>query len=145
MSTLMFVALLAVGLGFLARTLYRRFTILLKVVPLARFDRVPDRINAVVQYVFGQKKFVVGEQPLHGDKPAGWMHFFIFWGFTILAIQVVHMFVRGFVPDFHLPGLSVNLLGGPYLLLKDLIQLIVLGAICMALYPCMVSHPARFF
>ena len=145
MSTLIFVALLAAGLGFLARTLYRRFAILLKVTPVARFDRIPERINAVVQYAFGQKKFVVGEQPLRGDKPAGWMHFFIFWGFTILAIQVIHMFARGFIPDFHLPGLSVNLLGGPYLLLKDLIQIAVLGAIGMAGYRWIVSHPPRLF
>src|SRR6516162_1296636 len=114
MSMLIFTAVLAVGLGVLARTLYRRFTVLLKVVPVARFDRIAERIQAVLEYVLGQRKFVVGEQPLRGDKPAGWMHFFIFWGFTILGIQVVHMFVRGFVPDFHLPGLTVNLLGGPY-------------------------------
>jgi hypothetical protein len=145
MSTLIFTALLAVGLGFLARTLYRRFAVLLKVTPVPRFDRIPERLNAVAQYVLGQKKFVVGEQPLPGDKAAGWMHFFIFWGFTILAVQVVHMFARGFFPDFHLPGLSVHLLGGPYLLLKDLIQIIVLGAIGMALYRWIVSHPARLY
>src|SRR5215470_1823649 len=145
MNALIFAAVLVVALAILSRTLYRRFTVLLKVAPVARFDRIPDRVNAVIQYVFGQKKFVVGEQPLPGDKPAGWMHFFIFWGFTVLAIQVIHMFVRGFVPDFRLPGLSVNLLGGPYLLLKDLIQLVVLGAIGMALYRWMVSHPARLF
>ena len=73
------------------------------------------------------------------------MHFFIFWGFTILAIQVVHMFARGFFPDFHLPLLSADLLGGPYLLLKDLIQVVVLGAIGMALYRWVVSHPPRLF
>jgi Fe-S oxidoreductase len=145
MSTLIFVVLLAAGLGFLARTLYRRFAMLLRVAPVARFDRVPERITAVVQYVFGQKKFVVGEQPLPGDKPAGWMHFFIFWGFTILAIQVIHMFARGFIPGFRLPGLSVDLLGGPYLLLKDLIQVVVLGAIAMAAYRWVVSHPPRLF
>ncbi len=77
--------------------------------------------------MLGQKKFVVGEQPLKGDRAAGWMHFFIFWGFTILGVQVIHMFVRGFFPGFHLPGLSVDLLGGPYLLLKDIIQVLVLG------------------
>ncbi len=145
MSMLIFAVVLAVGLGILARTLYRRFVVLLKVVPVARFDRIGERIEAVLAYVLGQKKFVVGEQPLRGDKPAGWMHFFIFWGFTILGVQVVHMFVRGFVPDFHLPGLTVNLLGGPYLLLKDLIQVVVLGAIVMALYRWLVSHPARLF
>jgi Fe-S oxidoreductase len=145
MSTLIFVVLLAIGLGYLARTLYRRTMVLLKVTPEARFDRIPERINAVIQYVFGQKKFIVGEQPLPGDKPAGWMHFFIFWGFTVLAIQVIHMFARGFVPGFHLPGLTVDLLGGPYLLLKDVIQLVVLAAISMALYRWIVSHPPRLF
>ena len=73
------------------------------------------------------------------------MHFFIFWGFTILGVQVVHMFARGFIPGFTLPGLSVDLLGGPYLLLKDLIQVVVLGAIGMALYRWLVSHPARLY
>jgi Fe-S oxidoreductase len=145
MSTLIFTGLLAIGLGLLARTLYRRTAVLLKMAPVPRFDRIPDRVNAVVQYVLGQKKFVVGEQPLKGDKPAGWMHFFIFWGFTILGVQVVHMFARGFFPDFHLPGLSVYLLGGPYLLLKDLIQVAVLGAVGMAMYRWLVSHPPRLF
>jgi Fe-S oxidoreductase len=145
MSTLIFAAVLAIAGGYLARTLYRRFSVLTKVTAVPRFDRIPERLNAVAQYVLGQKKFIVGEQPLKGDRAAGWMHFFIFWGFTILGVQVIHMFVRGFFPGFTLPGLSVHLLGGPYLLLKDVIQLIVLGAIGMALVRWLVSHPARLF
>ena len=145
MSTLIFAVVLVVALGFLGRTLYRRFAVLTKVAPVPRFDRIGERINAVLQYVLGQKKFVVGEQPLRGDRAAGWMHFFIFWGFTILGVQVVHMFVRGFLPGFHLPGLSVDLLGGPYLLLKDVIQLVVLVAIAMALTRWLIIHPARLY
>lgn len=145
MSMLIFAAILAIAGGYLARTLYRRFAVLTRVTAVPRFDRIPERINAVAQYVLGQKKFIVGEQPLKGDRAAGWMHFFIFWGFTILGLQVVHMFVRGFFPGFTLPGLSVNLLGGPYLLLKDIIQLVVLGAIGMALVRWLVSHPPRLF
>jgi Fe-S oxidoreductase len=142
---LIFAVILAVAGGYLARTLYRRYAVLTKVAPVARFDRLAERVNAVVQYVLGQKKFIIGEQPLKGDKAAGWMHFFIFWGFTILGVQVVHMFVRGFFPGFTIPGLSVDLLGGPYLLLKDAIQLVVLGAIGMALVRWLVSHPPRLF
>ncbi len=139
MSTLIFLLMVAVGLGYFGRTMYRRVAVLTKVQGVPRFDRVPDRIRAVLVYAFGQKKFVVGEQP------AGWMHFFIFWGFTILAIQVVHMFARGVIDDFTLPGFSVRLLGGPYLLLKDITQAVVLGAIGVALYRWLVSHPARLY
>ncbi len=144
MSTLIFALCIAVAVGFLGRTLSRRFKVLTKVVPVPRFDRIPERIQAVMVYALGQKKFVTAEQPKK-DKGAGWMHFFIFWGFSILAVQVIHMFVRGFVPGFTLPLLSVDLLGGPYLLLKDLIQVIVLAAISYALYRWLVSHPARLY
>ena len=144
MSTLIFSLLIVVAFGFLARTLYRRFTVLTKTAPVDRFDRIPERVKAVLVYAFGQRKFVSPQQPPN-DRWAGWMHFFIFWGFTILAIQVIQMFARGFVPGFHLPLLSVGMLGGPYLLLKDLIQLVVLGAVGMAIYRWMVSHPPRLF
>lgn len=144
MSTLIFSALIVVALGVLARTLYRRFVVLTKVSYVERFSDIAERIKAVFVYAFGQKKFVSPTQPKN-DKAAGWMHFFIFWGFTILAIQVIHMFGRGFVDGFTLPGLSVGLLGGPYLLLKDIIQLIVLGAVSVAMYRWLVSHPPRLF
>ncbi len=145
MSTLIFALILGLGIGYFVRTLYRRTMVLTRVAGVARFDRLPERLNAVLQYVLGQKKFIVGSQPLRGDRAAGWMHVAIFWGFTVLAIQVVHMFVRGFVPDFHLPGLSVAHLGGPYLLLKDLIQLIVLVAIGVALVRWLATHPPRLY
>lgn len=144
MSTLIFALCIAVAVGFLGRTLSRRFKVLTKVVPVPRFDRIPERIQAVMVYALGQKKFVTAEQPKK-DKGAGWMHFFIFWGFSILAVQVIHMFVRGFVPGFTLPLLSVDLLGGPYLLLKDVTQVIVLVAISYAFYRWLVSHPARLY
>src|SRR5215468_5817065 len=106
MNTLIFAAVLVVALAILSRTLYRRFTVLLKVAPVARFDRIPDRVNAVVQYAFGQKKFVVGEQPLPGDEPAGWTLYLRVWAFPFLASQVIHRFVRAVVPDFGLQGPS---------------------------------------
>jgi Fe-S oxidoreductase len=139
MNTLLFLLVLVAALGVFGRTLYRRFMVLTKVRPVARFDRIGERINAVLVYAFGQKKFVVGEQP------AGWMHVFIFWGFTILGVQVLHMFVRGFVDEFTLPGLSVGLLGGPYLLIKDFMEVTVIGAIGLAMYRWLVSHPARLY
>ncbi len=144
MSTLIFLLCIAVALGVLGRTLYRRFVVLTKVVNVPRFDEIPERIKAVFVYALGQKKFVSPDQPKH-DKGAGWMHFFIFWGFSILAVQVIHMFGRGFFPGFTLPGLSIDLLGGPYGLLKDFIQIAVLVSISYAFYRWLVTHPKRLY
>jgi Fe-S oxidoreductase len=148
MSTLVFSVLIIVALGFFGRTIYRRFMVLLRVTPVPRFDHVAERIKAVLVYALGQKKFVQREprpETRISEQAAGWMHFFIFWGFTILAIQVLTMFGRGFVPDFYVPLFSPGLLGGPYLLLKDVMEVMVLGAVSVALYRWGVSHPARLY
>jgi len=148
MSTLFFSLLIIVALGLFGRTVYRRFGVLLKVAPADRFDNIPERIKAVLVYAFGQKKFVQRE-PRPGtrisEQAAGWMHFFIFWGFTILAIQVLTMFGRGFIDDFYVPLFSPGLLGGPYLLLKDIMEVLVLGAIGTAAFRWAVSHPQRLY
>ncbi len=148
MSALVFSVVIIVALGYFARTIYRRFGMLLKVASVPRFDNIPERIKAVVVYALGQKKFVQREpRPATriSEQQAGWMHFFIFWGFSILAIQVITMFVRGFVPDFYLPLFTPGLLGGPYLLLKDIMQVAVLAAIGVAFYRWGVTHPARLY
>ncbi|MFI5395630.1 MAG: (Fe-S)-binding protein [Candidatus Binatia bacterium] len=148
MSTLIFSVFVIAALGYFGRTIYRRFGVLLKVTPVNRFDDIPARIKAVLVYAFGQKKFVQREprpETRISEQSAGWMHFFIFWGFSILAIQVITMFARGFVDDFYLPLLSPRWFGGPYLLLKDIMEVAVLGAISVALYRWGVSHPKRLY
>ena len=148
MSTLIFTLIILVGLGYFGRTMYGRIGVLLKVTPVDRFDRIPERIKAVLVYALGQKKFIQREprpDTALSEQTAGWMHFFIFWGFTILAIQVLTMFGRGFSDDFYLPLFSPHLLGGPYLFLKDIMEVAVLGAISVALYRWGVSHPKRLY
>src|SRR5262249_37162570 len=104
--------------------------------------------QAVLVYAVGQKKFVRPEAARQGEAVAGWMHFFIFWGFTILGIQVIHMFGRMFVPGFTLPFLSVDSiipLGGPYLLVKDIFQALVLISIGVAFTRWLVTRPKRLY
>jgi len=148
MSTLIFVLLIIVALGYFGRTMYRRIGVLFKVTPVDRFDRIPERIKALLVYALAQKKFIQREprpDTALSEQTAGWMHFFIFWGFAILAIEALTMFGRGFSDDFHLPLLSPHLLGGPYLLLKDIMAVAVLVAIGVALYRWGVSHPKRLY
>src|SRR3954452_11639319 len=130
------------ALGYFANTLYRRFQVLRLVRWTDLFDRIPDRIRALIEYGFGQKKFVIDKQ----DPGPSWMHFFIFWGFMILAVRVVTAFGQGwFGLDFHLPLLGARQLGGPYLLLKDLIELLVLCSISYALIRWLITHPPRLY
>ena len=148
MSSLVFAILILIAGVVFCRTMYRRVAVLFKAAPIDLFDDIPQRIQNVLIYVFGQKKFVQREprpDTKLSEQTAGWMHFFIFWGFMILAIQVIHMFARGFIDEFYLPLMTPDLLGGPYLLAKDIIEVFVLGAIAVALYRWGVSHPARLY
>ncbi len=90
-------------------------------------------------YGFAQRKFFTGEQP------AGWLHIVVFWGFCVLLFQVVTMFVRGWVPDFQVPVLSSELLRGPYALLKDIFELVVMIAVTIALIRWTITRPGRLF
>ena len=139
MSSILFLLVVLGGLGFFVYTLYDRFRLLLAAKPVDRFDRIGERIKAVMVYAFGQKKFVVGEQP------AGWMHVLIFWGFMILGVQVVTMFGRGFSEHFFVPGFGPGQLGGPFFVVRDLMEVLVMGAVSVAIYRWIVSHPPRLF
>ena len=148
LNTVAFALALTVGLGIFIRQIAGRFNLLRAASGTLTLDRIPERIRAVLVYAFGQKKFVRPEAARQGEAVAGWMHFFIFWGFTLLGAQVIHMFGRMFVPTFTLPFLSVDSiipLGGPYLLIKDVFQLLVLLAIATAFTRWLVTRPKRLY
>jgi Fe-S oxidoreductase len=147
-NAVLFALVLTAGLGIFIRQIWGRFNLLRSATGAFKLDRIPERVNAVLVYAFGQKKFVRPEVVRQGEAVAGWMHFFIFWGFTILGVQVIHMFARMFVPEFTLPFFSVDSiipLGGPYLLLKDVFQLLVLISIGVAFTRWLVTRPKRLY
>ena len=132
-----------VFLGFFFYQLWRRFQLLRSAAPVSRFDRIPDRIRAVLVNAFGQKKFVRTNPG--AERSAGWMHFFIFWGFMVLGIQILTMFGRGYSDSFVVPGFSLNLLGGPYLLLRDVMEVAVLIGVGIALVRWGIIHAPRLY
>ena len=137
-STAIILSLMVLGsVGWFLRTLHSRWLLLRAAKPADRFDQMPVRLKNVLVYALGQKKFLQGEQP------AGLMHAVIFWGFVIISLETVTLFGQGFDPRFHVPGFTFDLLGGPYLFLKDLVVTCVFGAVSVALYRWTVSHPER--
>jgi Fe-S oxidoreductase len=144
-SAILFTLCLAAALGLFFYQLWGRFNLLRAARPAALFDRVADRVQAVLVYAFGQKKFIRPEVGIVHERTAGWMHFFIFWGFVVLGLQITTMFGRAYSEHFYVPGFSPSLLGGPYMLLRDLLELVVLFWIGVAFARWLVLKPARLF
>src|SRR5579885_895614 len=125
-TAILFTLCMAVAVGVFFYQLWRRFQLLRSAAPVSRFDRIPERIRTVLVYAFGQRKFV--RRNPGAERSAGWMHFFIFWGFFVLSIQIITMFGRIYSDSFVVPGFSIDLLGGPYMLLRDCFEVAVLLA-----------------
>ena len=106
MSHIAFPIVWAIGLIVFAAIIAGRARLLLAAQPAGRLDRIPERLWRAVVYGLGQQKF------LAGDQPAGIMHALIFWGFLVLMIQVITLFVRAFDADWSLPGFGENELLG---------------------------------
>ena len=81
MTGVLFTLCILAALGVFFYQLWRRFELLRSAAPVSRFDHIPERIRAVLVYAFGQKKFVRSNPG--AERSAGWMHFFIFWGFLV--------------------------------------------------------------
>ncbi|HZO80581.1 MAG TPA: (Fe-S)-binding protein [Candidatus Binataceae bacterium] len=140
---IIFTLCILASVGVFFYQLWRRFLLLLSAEPASRFDRIPERVRAVIVWAFGQRKFV--RRNSGAERSAGWMHFFIFWGFFILAVQILTMFGRAYSDSFVIPGFSLNLLGGPYLLLRDLTEVAVLIAVGVGLVRWGITHAPRLY
>ena len=137
MSPIIWSLVLLAYLALFGWQVFRRLRVLFKVRSAARFDRIGERITKTLVYAFGQLKFFRGEQP------AGIIHALVFWGFLVLGAQVMTMFLRGWAPEAHLPLLGPELLGGPYMLVRDLMEAIVLVCALVLLARWLVTHPPR--
>ena len=60
-----------------------------------RFDRIPERISAVLRYAFAQEKMAY-------YQPAGIAHKLIFVGFMVLLFRTLVLWGRGFDPTWNL-------------------------------------------
>lgn len=97
-------------------------------------NRLPERMKDVLVKGFGQTLVI--------REPSGWFHFFIFWGFWILAFGTTEGLIRGLFPGHF----TFAFLGPIYSFMNssmDLIAAIVMFAIVMALYRRFVVKPKR--
>src|SRR5262245_65288225 len=125
-TAIAFTLVLAAALGLFFYQVWGRFNLLRAATGEITVDRIGDRIRAVLTIALGQKKFIRPDVAIVNETFAGWIHFFVFWGFTILGLQVVTMFGRAYSDSFYVPLFSPSLLGGPYMLVRDFFEAVVL-------------------
>jgi Fe-S oxidoreductase len=102
--------------------------------PDNRIDRPGDRVLRVIRIALGQSKLL--REPF-----AGWLHFFIFWGFIILLTAVAESIGEGLCPGF-----SFSFLGPAYpplAFLQDLVGLLVVIAVIVSVLRRLIAPPKR--
>ena len=129
------------ALGVFVYVAYKLYKILRLGTHEDRFDRIGERIQAVLVFVFGQKKVI--------QEPAGYGHFIIFWGFIFITIGTVESLMKGIYEPFSykliLEAIAHPLgwLYGPLSFAQDLFGFAVLVAIIVAFHRRYILKPAR--
>ncbi|MBW2392306.1 MAG: hypothetical protein JRE83_03125, partial [Deltaproteobacteria bacterium] len=134
-ANILFILIFVAANGFFIFTAYKLYRILRLGKPEDRFDRTTERIKSVVTFVLGQRRVI--------REPAGWGHFFIFWGFIIITIGSIETFGVGIYHGFAYWKILGKGLTSLLYLLQDLFCAAVVVALCVALYRRFVAKPER--
>ncbi|HET8577458.1 MAG TPA: (Fe-S)-binding protein [Methylomirabilota bacterium] len=129
-----FYALIAVAVFLFARRAIFLIRLMRTGRPVARWDKIPARLLAVLVNVLGQARLVLG------DFWPGIMHATIFWGFIILTLGSIEFFGKGITERFSLPLLSDT---PGYLILQDTFSVAVIAAVAYAAFRRLVTKPRR--
>ena len=105
-----------------------------------RADRLGERLAGVGRFVFGQQRM-----PRY--FAAGWAHILVFFGFLVLLLNSIMLWVRGFTTagpaaDLWLFGLDQPL-GMAYALLRDLFTVLVLLGVLVFFYNRAIARLPR--
>ncbi|MFH1747109.1 MAG: (Fe-S)-binding protein [Planctomycetota bacterium] len=122
MSWIAMTVILVVSLATFAVSAWKRWRLMLIAeAPAKRADRVGERIRAVLLYMFGQQRM-----PRY--FAAGWAHIIVFFGFMVLLLNTIILWVRGYVADFDFWGVFGldSPLGIVYAFARDIFTLLVI-------------------
>ena len=135
MSIFAFICLLIVSFGFFTCSLNSRIRLIKTGTKRdIRKGSVSQRLKNVFVIAFGHTKLL-------RDKPAGILHFFIFWGFILFLFSVAESIGQGFYKRF-----SFGFLGYIYSIITvtvDIFGILVIISVLCALYRRFIERIAR--
>ncbi|MFN9202740.1 MAG: (Fe-S)-binding protein [Gemmatimonas sp.] len=137
LSNFVFAAILAVALGFFARSAQRLVRWLKLAKPEVRTDRPDVRTRNFLLIGLGQSKIL--REPL-----GGMMHALVFWGFCVLGLGTVEIMIQGLYTPFTWDVLLPRFLYVPYVFSQEVFAVFVLIPVAYLLYRRLVIKPKRF-
>ncbi len=134
-ANLLFGVILLAAVAFFLVTVHKLYRLLRLGQPEDRFDQIGRRVRGVATFVLGQRRVV--------REPAGWGHFFIFWGFIIITVGSVETFGAGLYHGFAYWQVLGKPLTAALYLLQDLLCAGVVAALGVSLYRRFLIKPER--
>jgi Fe-S oxidoreductase len=124
------------GLSLFAYIIYKRAILIRTAAPDPRFGQLGRRLRDLLLYGIIQKR-----QPRY--LWAGVIHLMIFWGFVVLGLRSIDLITQGLGIPILRPLMETGF-GTVYNTLKDLFELIVLGACIWAILRRALIRPERY-
>jgi Fe-S oxidoreductase len=137
LSNAIFAVILAVALGFFARSAQR----------LARWLKIGhDEVRTDHPDVRTKNLLLIGlaQTKILRDPIGGMMHALVFWGFCVLGLGTVEIMLQGLYTPFTWDLLLPRFLYLPYVISQELFAVFVLIPVTYLLYRRLVIRPARF-
>ncbi len=134
--------LLVITLGVFVYSARRRWQLMrVAARPENRADQLGRRIGSVFEYVFGQKRM-----PRY--PAAGWAHILVFFGFMVLLLNSIMLWVRGYVGHesgaYHLWVFGLDQpLGMVYAFLRDVFTMLVIVGVVVFFWNRVVLRLGR--
>jgi Fe-S oxidoreductase len=131
---LILIAVMVTAIGWFSYRLRQLYSYAMLGRPQPRFDRLPERAALFSKNVLGQFRL------WNHYTAAGLAHAITFWGFLVIQIGALDLFLSGLVPGWRLP-----LFGGTtwFMFMQDLAEVFVLVAIVTFFYRRYVTQPER--
>lgn len=130
------IILILASVGFFVWSVYRKYLFVRTGKP--SYDPIKAwgrRFRQVLIYFFGQHSVT--------RELSGWGHFFIFWGFLVLAFATLEMFIQGFSPGFRWERIFGSAFGAIVGTLFEFFGVAVIVAVAIGLVRRFVFQPPR--
>jgi Fe-S oxidoreductase len=137
LSNVIFAVILAVALGFFARSAQRLIRWLKIGHDEVRTDHPDVRTKNFLLIGLAQTKIL-------RDPIGGMMHALVFWGFCVLGLGTVEIMIQGLYTPFTWDLILPRFLYLPYVVSQELFAVFVLLPVAFLLYRRLVIRPARF-